>query len=436
LVEGTTCPDAEWWKPDNPLDDLFDATPVLAAIRQAAEARLVSPTAVLGAVLARIAAEIPPHITLPPIIGGRASLNLYVGLVGPSGSGKTSAVAVADEWLNIRAPKATIQGAGTGEGLIESFIDVVQDGKRKIRVTRADAQALVLIDEISTIGAIQQRNGSTLAAVLRTAWSGQLLETVNADPERRRRVEAHTYRLAAIAGIQPELAGVLFDDTAAGTPQRWLWTSALNADHPDTLPDWPGTHDWKLPQLGAILLPEEAVETTRELAKNRLRGTTDDDAGHTNQTRLKTCFLVALLHGHDQPDLSHWKLAGQIIDHSDKVRADAKQAIAAAGWRNDEARGNADARRGHAAKRKTAELDEELIRRAAALIGKTVHDHAAGERNPAHKPDNGCTNRCADRAAPRYKKRIDLEDAITHAENEGWVRRDEDRMHPGDTYPA
>jgi hypothetical protein len=290
---------------------------------------------------------------------------------------------------------------------------------------------LVLIDEISTIGAIQQRNGSTLAAVLRTAWSGQLLETVNADPERRRRVEAHTYRLAAIAGIQPELAGVLFDDHAAGTPQRWLWVSAINADHPDTLPDWPGTHDWKLPQLGTIILPEEAIETTRELAKNRLRGTTDDDAGHTNQTRLKTCVLVALLHGHDQPDLSHWKLAGQIVDHSDKVRADTKQAIARAAWKQAEARGKDDARRAAAADN----WNTRDIGKAARIIGRVVHNHANGDGNPAHNTNNGCTMRCINLAAARYKRRIDLDDAITHAEAEGWVRRDEERIRPGDTYP-
>jgi hypothetical protein len=353
-------------------------------------------------------------------------------LVGPSGSGKTSAVAVADEWLNIRAPKATIQGAGTGEGLIESFIDVVQDGKRKIRVTRADAQALVLIDEISTIGAIQQRNGSTLAAVLRTAWSGQLLETVNADPERRRRVEAHTYRLAAIAGIQPELAGVLFDDHAAGTPQRWLWVSALNADHPDQSPDWPGTFDWKLPQLGTIILPEEAIETTRELAKNRLRGTTDDDAGHTNQTRLKTCVLLALLHGHDQPTLHHWKLAGQVIDHSDKVRADTKQAIARAAGKQAEARGKDDARRAAAA----ADWNTRDIGRAAKTIARAVHNHAAGDGNPSHKPEDGCTRRCITRAGSRYQTRFDLTLAVDHAEAEGWTIRDDDRIRPGDTYPA
>jgi hypothetical protein len=163
-----------------------------------------------------------------------------------------------------------------------------------------------------------------------------------------------------------------------------------------------------------------------------LRGTTDDDAGHTNQTRLKTCVLLALLHGHNQPDLSHWKLAGQIIDHSDKVRADAKQAIARAGWKTDEARGKADARRAAAA----ADWNARDIGRAAKTIARAVHTHAAGDGNPGHNPTNGCTMRCANRHARVYRTRFDLALAVDHAEAEGWITRDDDRIRPGDTYPA
>src|SRR5690606_8510731 len=68
-------------------DSIFDSTDVLAHIRTAAHARMVSPSALLAYVLGRVLAEVPPSTTLPPTIASAASLNLGVAVVALSGGG-------------------------------------------------------------------------------------------------------------------------------------------------------------------------------------------------------------------------------------------------------------------------------------------------------------------------------------------------------------
>ncbi len=48
-----------------------------------ARARRVSPWALLGVCLARAIVTVPPHVALPLLTGGSASLNVFVALVRP-----------------------------------------------------------------------------------------------------------------------------------------------------------------------------------------------------------------------------------------------------------------------------------------------------------------------------------------------------------------
>src|SRR5829696_4341629 len=91
------CPNAPDWMggPPIPEADFWSSRPVLGHVRDFARARRASPWAVLGAVLVRVTVAVPPFLALPPLVGGPASLNIYVGLVGPSGAGKGAAEAVA-----------------------------------------------------------------------------------------------------------------------------------------------------------------------------------------------------------------------------------------------------------------------------------------------------------------------------------------------------
>ena len=76
---------------------------------------------------------------------------------------------------------------------------------------------LSVIDEIKTLGGQQDRSGSTLGSILRSAWSASDISNHAADPTRRRSISAHTYRYCMVAGVQYDTADVLMRDDGAGT---------------------------------------------------------------------------------------------------------------------------------------------------------------------------------------------------------------------------
>src|SRR5690606_1247896 len=112
--------------PDNH-DAFWTSRPVLENLRTFARARRVSPWAMLGCVLAIVASRIGPHVVLPPQIGGKASLNLLVGLVGPSGAGKDTALAAAQDflWQDHTVP---VHELGTGQGIDSSYTEQTKEG--------------------------------------------------------------------------------------------------------------------------------------------------------------------------------------------------------------------------------------------------------------------------------------------------------------------
>ena len=75
----------------------YDESLARRHIRDAAHARRVAPDALLGAVLARTAASIPPNVMLDLPL--RSGLNFFTALIGESGDGKSKANRVACELL-------------------------------------------------------------------------------------------------------------------------------------------------------------------------------------------------------------------------------------------------------------------------------------------------------------------------------------------------
>jgi hypothetical protein len=71
--------------------DFWQSRQVLADLYQFAKSRRCGPWAMLGNVMLRAASVIPPDVVLPPVVGGQASLNLYVAFAGNSGDGKGAA---------------------------------------------------------------------------------------------------------------------------------------------------------------------------------------------------------------------------------------------------------------------------------------------------------------------------------------------------------
>lgn len=198
--------------------EFWDRRPLLADIRWFARERRVSPWATLGAVLALASCRIGPHVHLPPIVGGKASLNLLVGLVGPSGKGKGAATATATEFLGVEG-RFMSEEVGTSQGIDASFTEAPAKGGP----VQFNDVAFFYVPEIDTIKAHAEMSGSALLPTLRKMWSGEPLGAKYAGKERRRPVRGHAYRASVVAGIQPKRSGILLDDVDGGTPQRWLW---------------------------------------------------------------------------------------------------------------------------------------------------------------------------------------------------------------------
>ena len=333
------------------LDDLgeafFEARPALRNLRDFARARHVAPWALLGVVLARVAAAVPPSVVLPPTRGSVASLNFFVAICGLSGSGKSAVMEAARDFLIVEGGVKPLETApGSGEGLIAAYVHTkLENGK--VRRTQTRRSVLLEVDEVQALGSLTSRTASTLMPFLKSAWSGKMLATQNADPTRQRRVDPHEYRLAIVAGVQPANASILLDDAAGGFPQRWLWLPTFD---PGMLPRGqsftePRPLRWRVPIENAKIhtdgtttlpgrtvmqLPNEAVEAILDAAEaqNRPIGAapatgTDALDGHALLSRTKVAALLALLDGRAVEVTSDDRLlAGIVMDMSDRTRSE------------------------------------------------------------------------------------------------------------------
>lgn len=306
------------------VEEFWAARPELARIWTFARARRVSPWAVLGVNLARLAAAVPPWVVLPPLVGGVASLNLFVNLVSASGGGKGTAEAAAGDCLDVGTTVDTA-GVGSGEGLVHLFLRRTKEGVDQHRTA-----VIMSAAEIDTLAAVGARQGSTLLPELRKAWSGEGLGFAYADPAKALPLKAHQYRLCLIAGVQPTRAQWVLDDAGGGTPQRFLWLPADDPDAPDSAPVPPDPITWRAPAYGTAQYTDGRVhlpvcETARSVIDAnrlaRLRGHGDALDGHALLGRLKVAAVLGLLDGHAGVRDSDWELAGVIAAVSDSTRA-------------------------------------------------------------------------------------------------------------------
>src|SRR5690606_5837012 len=217
--------DGLYREPQLDVRDFWEARPILTHIRDFARARGVAPWAMFGAVLARVACDIPPGYVLPAIIGSPASLNLFVALVGPSGAGKDSSINASLECLSFFPVKETT--VGTGQGLGHAYGTF-----RGREFNQEEIAVLLRISEIGELEANTKLSGSNLIEVLKTMYGGEAYRPAYAQVDKRVELKAHHYRLAIIAGVQPRRAGVLLDREADGTPQRWLWFPTIDPEAP------------------------------------------------------------------------------------------------------------------------------------------------------------------------------------------------------------
>lgn len=432
----------------------WESRSVLAHIRQAAHNRNRSADLVLHAVLARVCAYSLHSLELPPIVGAPGSLNYDVAATGPSGSGKTSGVAIASE-LVARPPDVNVADnmpLGSGEGVAELFMGTVEEEREDGKTVKVRRQvrhnAFMFGDEGQALTAMMDRSGATLAATLRTAWTGADLGQANASAERTRIIHAGQYRLAVVVGFQPEVAGALIADASAGTPQRFIWASAIDPNVPDTPPPWPGP--LTVPTLAPGQLEAHRVigvggyvrcrfgvdpaivAEVRGDDLARVRGDTiaPELDSHAPLHRLKVAGLLALLDGRLDITLDDWALATTVWATSCRVRAAVVAAVGAQRERVEEAKVDQLARREFAAEaaRRSAPA---AVERIATLISRWVHRHA----DDGNLPDDGMAWRDVHNSVASRDRRL-LDPAISHAVEQGWLSESGGRYHPGLSRPA
>ena len=423
--------------PQNLPQSFWESRPRLRHIRQAAHNRGRSADAVLGNILARVAAYTPHSFVLPAIVGDYASLNMIVGIVGPSGTGKSTAISLAQRIVQPkhRTPLGRLDNAplGSGEGTIEAYFEMVteegDDGKKRTEKQQTAFSALFVSDEIDQLAQQAGRSGATLMPTLRSAWSGGLLGQTNATGERNRRLNGHCYRFALVVGVQPEKAAGLLDDAAGGTPQRFAWFNATDATipEPDDRPDWPGEIAWSNPHvidhLETTLLAgrragviDVAPEIAKEIAWNdhqRQVGERNTGIGdsHRDLIRVKIAALLALLEERTNIDADDWELAEQVTDVSANIMASMTARV-----REVVAEKNAN----HAAvasliARKVADDAEESALDAAVVqVAKTAARlHSEGET---------LTRRKASRNLSKKAQAAPLDEAIAIAVQRGFIK--------------
>ncbi|WP_235681394.1 hypothetical protein [Tomitella gaofuii] len=364
-------------------DDFWTVRPVLAHIRTSARARRVAPWGLLGVSLLRVLATVEPSVHLPAIVGGTASLNLFIGLVGRSGGGKGATEAAALDALDITGPimDAPSLPVGSGEGIGRTYRPhgTESDAPNPVR------SAIFTAGEVDTLAALGSRTGSTLMGQLRHMYMGETLGFSNAGQSTRITVARHTYRAGLIVGIQPLKAAVLLDDADGGTPQRFVWLPVTDPRAPSTRPDAPPPMTITVPRAAATPMP--VAETARAaIDAHRLATLRGEDVdpldGHKLLCQLKVAAALALLDERDAVGEADWSLAAVVMGVSAMTREACRRAVDERRRRANRARAHDDAERAEIVAEKE---DERLDRRAREGIIRHLDRHPDSTRAPIRR---------------------------------------------------
>jgi hypothetical protein len=323
--------------------EFWGARPFLKHVQAAAWAKRAHPDAVLGALLTRTAASIPPSIKFNSSTDGGepdGSTNLYACLLAPSGIGKSRAGAAAESLTAIAGltpyPTYTL---GSGEGLIEAYLGLVDQAvydpitmqlktdrrgneimeKKKVQVRD---KAFFWVDEGATLNTLLTRIGATLGPTLRSAWTGGELGQANASADTTRRLGAGRYSLGLLVGYQPGTAAQLLGDAGTGMPQRFLWFGAQDKQMPTEPMPWPGR--LQLPEFkpGAVdfdrAIKAELIEY--DVAKHHGTVVVDELDSHEPLMRCKVATLLCLIDGRRLVGDEDWQLAKTIVGTSVQIR--------------------------------------------------------------------------------------------------------------------
>lgn len=323
------------------IEDLWEASPQLRHIAQAADCIGRNRLAMLAAVLVRILVQVEPRVLLAGAqdgsVGSRAALNLGVVLVGQSGQGKST---IQDESRKLLPETKRFESKpSTGQGLIQAYLEYQEDTGEQVLVT--EPNKLWIFDEIDTLAATAADKTSTLLSEARTMLTGGMTGTANATASRRRHLDSRSYNFQMIVNAQPSRAGVLLNDRDGGTPQRFIWatvTDKRSAVHPKDRPPWPGQLDWSdvftlsfnigdpvvdIPQW----LKDELLDYDYAVSQEGMEGGALSKNSHKNLLRLKVATGIAFLHQSPVVTDEYVHLADLVLKDSYRVQQECERLI-------------------------------------------------------------------------------------------------------------
>lgn len=441
-------------------EEFYAARPELQHIRQAGHSRTRSGDVALLSVLTRLSSLVSHRIRADTGIAGYASLNLFGGIIGPSGIGKSTGVEVADRLMPAPAELDFRDGLplGSGEGLAEVFMGVVEEETGEVRRGRGGTEtpvtvnvrkqvrhnAFFYVDEGATITRLmKERSGSTLGETLRSAAVGQTLGQTNASKDTSRYIPSGSYSLGLLVGFQPETVTPLFDEVAEGTPQRFVWVQVIDPAIPDLPPPWPGELTaWReaatcpsgdeASRFVLVSFDESIKAELRAADLAKVRGHLDPSEFNQLDSqapvmRVKLASLLAILAGRRHVNVEDWQLALMLWQASCATR-DAILAYSAAQRRQEQE------------KRTTARIEEEVRVDHAKQLAEDARADRAVERLALRVAvrvrEKGPQTRRAIRDSTAGRDKRYLPDAYAYAVLREWVVEEDKRFVPGPVPPS
>lgn len=420
------------------IEDLWEMRDVFRHIRDAARSRMVSPYAVLGAVLARVAAFTPPSTCLPPLVGGISPLSLYIALHGASGDGKSSPLDCAASLLPNIPPGCRTGPLGSGEGMIEMFLERTsekdENGKAKPGYRQSHHGVLFALDEGELLNEIGGRKGSTILPMLRSAWSGGEIGQSNASADTKRHVAAKRYHIGLLSLWQDDAGVNLLGDAVGGTPQRFVWIPTSDRDLERVVIPWPGPLNWQPPpayKIGdawnhqPLDVPQEIQDIIRNHRWDVLQRvvTVNPLDAHRNLNQLRLAGVLAVLDGRRAITMDDWHIGSKLMFMSDAVRDSLL-----------ERKKIADAERVRVEAVKHA-IRDSVVEKSAA--DRALSRAAKAAWRACEKRPDGAVKRDVHLAiASRDRATVSVDEAIEEAIRLRWITAKGDRWMVGEARPA
>lgn len=342
-------------------DEIWAMSPVLGTIKRFASDHGVGAFGMLAMGIIRALLSVPAYVCLPDTVGTPAPPNLFLAIVAKSGAGKGMTEKLARRLFPFppHVEEDVYQGTpGSGEGIAKMFGEFQAiDGEKKFGVVYSHSRAGLSAPEIDGLSALFGRDSSTLSETLRKAAVGEALGYGYANKSKKNPVGDDRYRLCMQVGVQPARAETLFNESAGGLTQRFVFATVNDPNAVDMdpssrskevvpLPEWPNerrrTAEWKL-KMGTAADYNELVQVsipktveTAILAENLRRrrenpfetSETNKYDGHRMLVVEKVALGIAVLHGKINGfDDLHWEMAQRFMAHSDWVRESTEQVM-------------------------------------------------------------------------------------------------------------